>query len=135
MAGYLTDFANNKVLDLLFGAVTLTAPSNLYFGLSKAAATKSGTVAEPSGGGYARAAIGNNAAHFPAASLGTKSNALPISFSAPTADWGPIVSVFVADATTGGNVLAIADLPVPKTIVAGGAAPSIAAGALFLSHT
>lgn len=134
MAGYLTDFANNRVLDLLFGANTLTPSPSLYFGLSKNPAAKSGAVAEPEGGGYARTAVGNDMSHFPPARSGTKSNASPITFSAPTADWGAIASVFVADAPSGGNVIAMADLPSPRTIQAGGSAPSIAVGALFLSH-
>ena len=135
MAGYLTDYANNKVLDQLFGAVALTPAINLYFGLSQTAATKSGVVTEPSGGAYARASVPNNITQFPVAGAGTKSNAAAITFATPTASWGSIVSVFVADAITGGNVIAMADLPTPKTISAGGAAPSIGVGALFLSHT
>ena len=135
MAGYLTDYSNNKVLDLFFGAVPATAPANLYFGLSKTSSVKSGAVSEPSGGGYARAAVSNDLTHFPAAGSGTKANAAAITFPPPTADWGTILSVFVVDALSGGNVIAMADLPAPKTIISGGAAPSIAAGALFLSHT
>ena len=135
MAGYLTDYANNKVLDQLFGAVPLAPPASLYFGLSQAPATKSGVVAEPSGGSYARVAVPNDVAHFPAAGAGAKSNAAAITFSAPTSGWGSVVSVFVADSSSGGNVIAMADLPSPKTISSGGAAPTIGVGALFLSHT
>jgi len=135
MAGYLTNYANNKVLDQLFGAIALPCTTILYFGLSKTPATKSGTVAEPLGGAYARALALNDVTHFPVAVAGTKSNAAAITFPSPTANWGSIVSVFVADAANGGNVIAMADLPSPKNIVAGGAAPSIGVGALFLSHT
>ncbi len=135
MAGYLTDYANNKVLDQLFGALTLTPPVSLYFGLSQTPATKSGTAVEPSGGSYARVAVPNDFAHFPTAGSGTKSNATAIIFPGPTANWGSIASVFVADSPTGGNVIAMADLPATKAISAGGAAPSIGVGALFLSHT
>jgi len=134
MAGYLTDYANNRVLDLLFGASCLAPPPALYFGLSRSPASKGGEVAEPEAGGYARAAVRNDPTHFPAASGGTKSNATAITFAAPTSGWGTIVSVFVADAVTGGNVVAMADLPSPRAIAAAGPAPSIAAGAMFLSH-
>ena len=135
MAGYLTDYANNKVLDQLFGAVPLSPPSSLYFGLSQSPATKSGSVAEPSGGSYTRVAVPNDMAHFPAAGAGTKSNAAAITFPAPTSSWGSVMSVFVADSPSGGNVIAMADLPTPKTIASGGSAPTIGVGALFLSHT
>jgi hypothetical protein len=42
--------------------------------------------------------------------------------------------VFIADAPSGGNVLAMADLPSPRTINNGDIAPTIAVNALFLSH-
>ena len=77
----------------------------------------------------------NDLGRFPAASSGAKSNASPITFPVPTADWGSALSVFIADSAAGGNVLAMADLPEPRAIKAGGAAPAIAAKALFLSHT
>jgi len=135
MAGFLTDYANNKVLDLIFGAAAFAPPSNLYFGLSMNGSNKAGSVGEPQGGGYARATLANNAANFPGASGGTKSNAAVIVFPAPTADWGTVRSFFVADGPTGGNVLAMADLALPKSISAGGASAKVALGALFLSHT
>ena len=135
MAGFLTDYSNNKVLDLIFGGSAYNAPASLYFGLSRSSASKAGVVSEPTAGAYARAALVNDLTRFPAAIGGTKANASIVTFPAPTADWGSVVSVFVADAATGGNVLAMADLPVPRSIVNGGAAPSIAVGALYLSHT
>ena len=135
MAGFLTDYSNNKVLDGLFGAVPFTAPATLYFGLSRSSASKAGVVSEPNGGAYARVALANDLARFPAASGGTKTNAAVINFAIPSADWGSITSVFIADSATGGNVLAMADLPAVKTILTGSPAPSIAVGALYLSHT
>lgn len=135
MAGYLTDYANNKVLDLLFGATAFPPPANLYFGLSVTGANKTSWVNEPQGGGYARATLANNATSFQPASGGTKSNAVVITFPAPTADWGTVQSFFVADAPAGGNILAMADLAAPKAITAGGPAAKVAVGALFLSHT
>lgn len=135
MAGFLTDYANNQVLDLIFGATGFTPPATLYLGLSLYPANKAGSVGEPSGGGYARVALANTPAAFPAASGGTKSNAAPIAFPAPTADWGTVQSLFVADSAAWGNVLAIADLTTPTAVTAGGPAPKVAAGALFLSHT
>ena len=135
MPGFFTDYANNLVLDLFFGSVTYTPPTTLYLGLSQSAATKTGSTAEPSGGGYARVAVANNLSSFPSASGGTKANAAVATFATPTASWGTVVSVFVADAISGGNVIAMADLTIPKTVNAGGTAPTVAAGALFLSHT
>ena len=76
----------------------------------------------------------NDLAQFPAASAGAKANAAAITFPAPSAAWGSVLSVFIADAADGGNVLAMADLPAPRTINGGDPAPTIAVNALFLRH-
>jgi hypothetical protein len=68
MAGFLTDYLNNKVLDLVFGASAYPAPGTLYVGLSQFASNKAGVLVEPSGGGYARVAVANNQTNFPGAS-------------------------------------------------------------------
>lgn len=135
MPGFFTDFANNKVLDLFFGSAAYTPPQTLYIGLSAGFANKQGIISEPSAGGYARVAVANNAAAFPAAVAGTKSNAGTVTFPQPTVDWGLMQSLFIADAATGGNVLAMADLTAAKTIPAGSTPVRLSAGSLFLSHT
>ncbi len=135
MPGFLTDLVNNKVLDCFFGGAAIAPPPSLYVGLSLIKAYKGGYVSEPSGGAYARVAVANDLAHFPAATSGTKSNASAVTFPAPTSAWGSILSIFVADAPTGGNVLAMADLPASKTINNGDPAPTIAVNALYLTHT
>ena len=135
MPGFLTDYANNKILDLVFGSTAYTPPATLYLGLSLLPAGKNGQIYEPTGGGYARVAVANSGASFPAASAGTKSNATAAAFPAATANWGAVLSLFIADSPSGGNVIAVADLATPKTITGGSAAATVAAGALFLSHT
>jgi len=135
MPGFLTDLVNKKVLDCFFGGSAIAPPSGLYVGLSLAKAFKGGYVSEPSGGSYARVAVPNDLAHFPPASAGTKSNATAIAFPSPTGAWGSILSVFIADAPSAGNVLAMADLPSARPVNGGDAAPTIAVNALFLSHT
>ena len=135
MAGFLTDYSNNRVLDLFYGRVAYTSPAILYIGLSTSSANKAGYVVEPTGGSYARVTVPNDLTRFPVAVAGSKANGVPFTFPAPSASWGSIVSVFVSDALTGGNILAMADLPTPRAIAGGDQAPAIAAGALFLSHT
>jgi hypothetical protein len=135
MSGFFTDYVNNKVLDLFLGAVPYTPPSTLYFGLSQNLANKGGSVAEPTAGGYARVALANNTTNLPPALGGTKGNAVAIQFPSPTANWGTITTVFIADASTGGNILAMADLTASKTISSGNAAPTIAVSGLYMSHT
>lgn len=136
MAGFLTDYTNNKVLDLIFGSSSFIAPATLYFGLSSSPSSKGGGgISEPSVGGYSRAILGNSSINFPAATAGTKTNSTLIVFPAPTADWGLMQSLFVSDAAMGGNIIAMADLSAPRLIKSGSAAPTVAIGALFLSHT
>jgi hypothetical protein len=135
LPGFLTDYANNKVLDLVFGASAWRPPTTLYLGLSTSIAVKSGDVSEPSDGGYARVAVANDLSNFPSALGGTKSNGAAVTFATPTANWGTVTTVFIADAPAGGNVIAMADLPVSKAIHSGTSVPTIAVGALFLSHS
>ena len=134
MPGFLTDLVNNKVLDCFFGGVAIVPPPTLYVGLSLTRAYKGGYVAEPADGSYARVAVPNDLTRFLAASAGAKSNAAAITFPAPSAAWGSVLSVFIADAAEGGNVLAMADLPAPRTIDGGDPAPTIAVDALLLRH-
>ena len=134
MPGYLTEYVSNKVLDCFFGGSAIPPPSTLHVGLSLARSYRGGFTFEPSGGSYARVAVPNDLSHFLTASAGSKSNAKTISFPAPTGHWGTILSVFIADAPFEGNVLAMADLPVPRTIHDGDPGPAIAVNALYLSH-
>ncbi len=135
MPGFLTEFVNNKVLDCFFGGVPIETPKALYVGLSLTRAYKGGYTSEPAGGSYARVALPNDLGSFLSASSGAKTNAVSIRFPTPSAAWGAISSVFIADAPTGGNVLAMADISEPRAIESGDSPPTIAVNSLFLSHT
>lgn len=136
MPGFFTDYMNNKILDLVIGNTPLTIPSTLYLGLSLTQASKGGIILEPlSTNGYSRCSVTNSILNFPAATNASKANSIRITFPLPVGPWGTVQSVFIADATTGGNVLAMADLTNSKSIGLGSSAPTIAPGALFFSHT
>lgn len=136
MPGAFTDYLNNKLLDVVLGGTTFVGPSTLFVGLSITPSNKAGVINEPPIGiGYSRVAVVNTPTNFPASTNGSKSNANPIAFPTPTGSWGNVVAVFLADANSGGNILAMADLSVPKAITVGTPTPTIAASALFLSHT
>ena len=135
MPGFLTDYANNQVLDCLFGGRPLASPAELHVGLSLCRAFKGGYVVEPPGLGYARVAVANDLVRFPLAALGRKSNAERITFPDPRGGWGTIASVFLADAPRGGNVLAVADLPSPRAVNPGDPGPTIAVDALSFRHS
>ena len=118
MAG-LSDFAENEMLDHLFGAATYTPPATLYFALFTAAPSDAGGGTEVSTGSYARVAVTNNATNFPAASGGAKSNGTAITFPTASGSWGTVVAVGIFDASTSGNLIAWATLAVSKAIGSG----------------
>lgn len=118
--GSLADYAENAVLDHIFGAVTFTPPATLYFGLSTSTISDAGgNITEPSGNNYARKGVTNNATNFPSASGGSKSNGAAIQFNTPSGSWGTVTYFFIADAPTGGNIIAWSALTDPQTISSG----------------
>lgn len=118
--GSFSNFLENEILDHVFGNAAYAAPATLYLGLSTTTIVDAGTgITEPSGNGYTRAAVTNNATNFPAASNGSKSNGTVINFPTPTGAWGTVVNFFVADASTAGNILAYGTLTVAQPIVSG----------------
>lgn len=121
MAGSLSDFLENELLDHVFGAAAYTAPGTVYAALFTAAPSDSGGGTAVSTGvwtNYARVAITNNATNFPAASGGAKSNGTDIDFGTATiSGTAPVVvAVGLFDASVSGNLLGWADLAVNKTI-------------------
>jgi hypothetical protein len=132
MAGK-SDYLENKVLDLLLGAVSYTVPTTVYIALYTAAPTDAGGGTEVSGGGYARVAVTNNTTNFPTASNGSKSNGTTITFPTATADWGTIVAVGIFDASTAGNLLFWANLTASKTVQNGDTA-QFASGSLTFTE-
>jgi hypothetical protein len=132
MAGK-SDYLENKVLDLLLGAVSYTVPTTVYIGLYTAAPTDAGGGTEVSGGSYARVAVTNNTTNFPTATGGSKSNGTSITFPTATADWGTVVAVGIFDASTGGNLLFWANLTTSK-VVQNGDTAQFASGSLTFTE-
>jgi len=96
----LSDYLENAVLDHINGVAALTQPTP-YLALSTANPTDDASgLAEPSGNGYAREAI-----TFGAASGGTASNSVAITYTASGGNWGTITYVAIFDALTAGNML------------------------------
>jgi hypothetical protein len=146
-----SDFAENKLVDWFFrgqaigitgaSAAAGTGPTNLYVGLLTAAPSDTGGGTEVTGGSYARVTVASSLANWAGTqsagsttastgSSGTTSNNNPITFPAPTANWGVVTHFGVYDATSGGNLLFWAALTASKTINNGDAAPSYAAAQL-----
>lgn len=120
MAGSLSNFLENELLDHVFGAAAYSAPATVYAALYTAAPSDAGGGTEVSTGtwtNYARVAITNNATNFPAASGGAKSNGTAIDYGTVAASGEvTVVAVGLLDASSGGNLLAWADLAASKAV-------------------
>ena len=130
MAGSFSDYAEKKLLDLVFSATAFTAPATLYLALftdtNTATQRDAGTVTEVSTGTwtiYTRESVTNNTTNCPAATgtLATKGNGTTISIPAATIPSGSVTvnAVGFYDAATAGNLIAWSDLGVAKTFTNG----------------
>lgn len=119
MAGSFANFLEDELLDHCFGNAAYSAPATLHVALYTVAPSDAGGGTEVAGGSYARSAVTNNATNFPAASGGAKSNGTAITFPTATGSWGTVVAIGILDASSGGNLLAWADLAASKTVASG----------------
>lgn len=113
MAGSLSNYAENKVLDHVLGTTSYTMPTT-YLALFTVAPTDSTAGTEATGGSYARQALSGL---FTAASGGATSNNANIDFvSMPACT---IVAIGIMDNSTGGNLLVHGTLTANKVLDAG----------------
>ena len=125
MAGNLSDYLEDALLDHFLGTSAYTAPSTVYVALYTAAPSDSGGGTEVSGGSYAR-----QSAAFDAAASGATANTSNVDFTNMPAC--TVVAVGVFDASSGGNLLVHGTLTANKTVDAGDIL-RIAAGDLDIS--
>lgn len=129
MAGNLSDYAENKILDHSVGKASWTSPT-IYVALYTVAPTDSTSGTEVSGGSYAR--VTTSASTWNSASAGATSNASAIVFPTASASWGTVTAVALVDASTAGNIVWYGTLTSNKTVDSGDTF-QFAAGALTLS--
>ena len=112
MAGNLSNYLENKLLDHFLGTTSYTMPSPVYVALYTVAPSDAGGGTEATGGSYAR-----QTATFSAASSGATSNDANIDFTnMPTST---VVAIGVHDALTSGNLLVWGTLTANKSLDAG----------------
>lgn len=136
MPGSKSNYLENKVLDGVLGGPALPLSATVYLALSTALYDEAATgsaMSEVAGGGYARVAATNDATSWPAAANSSKANGVGLTHPAATADWGTVVSFYIVDAASGGNVLYGGDLTTSRTIATGDTA-SFAAGAITVTE-
>ena len=140
MAGSKSAYLEAALLDYVLSGTSYTPPGTVYFALSTAAfdTSSDGTsMTEVTGGSYARQSQTNNATNWPAATGGNpavKANGLAATFPTATANWGTVLSVYLVDASSGGNVLYGADLAA-SVVVNSGSGFAIPIGQFVLSET
>ena len=107
MINIVTTTQKNKLAAYLFGKNdAVIAPNTYYIGLSTTQMGVGGSLSgEVSGNGYSRVEISNDSSSFNSAANGIVANKIRIEWPEATASWGTVLTVFVADAPTGGNVL------------------------------
>lgn len=89
----------NQLANYIFIGTTFTNATH-YYGLGTAS-TASTITGEGSGNGYARPSFSNNAANYPAAASGLKTNGAAIAFPTATGSWGgPFTSFIIANHPT-----------------------------------
>lgn len=111
MAGSLSNYAENKVLDHILGTTSYTMPT-AYLALYTVAPTDSTSGTEVTGGSYVRKAVA-----FSAASSGATSNSGNIDFTGMPAC--TVVAVAVCDALSSGNIIVYGTLNANKVVAAG----------------
>jgi hypothetical protein len=109
-----TNHTENLVLNWLFTTNSATRPTAWFVGLFTAAPSDTGGGTEVSGSGYSRKATGTITVSGTAT---TATNSAVIEFDpASGGNWGTITYAAIFDASTGGNMLAWAELTTARTI-------------------
>lgn len=131
MAGSLSDYAENEILDHILDTGAYTPATNLYVGLSTATindASTGGACGETTGTDYLRVEMNT----WDAASSRATENTNVVTFAEAGGAWGTISDWFVADATADGNIICYGTFSVAKAVNTGDDA-SIAAGGIDVS--
>ena len=120
-----TTYLEHEILQFLFKNNTESFASpgdSIYIGLATAVSDReSGSVTEATFGNYARQQVAASGWTVPAVSTDTQTatNAANIEFPASSGTSNTITHAFVADASSGGNILFVGDLDASKTIATG----------------
>jgi hypothetical protein len=132
----MSNYLENKLIDHLLRDTAFSAPANMYVGLVgaySASELEAGTLTgELSGGSYARVSVKGDSNWSAGSTNGQTDNENNISFTTATGDWGYVSGLFLADASSAGNVVLYGTLTTPK-IVENGDQFVIAAGDLDIT--
>lgn len=139
LAGGVSNYLSNKIIDLLFRAQSYSFPATLWHALYVTPPSNAGGGSEVGGGvGYARASLvcsltnvcGTHGAGTTDVSSGTSgriANNIAVTHPAPTGPWGVCTHGGWKDSSSGGELLFWRELDAPITPTLGSPAPSYAA--------
>lgn len=139
MASGKSIYLRNAIASHVLGGASWSAPSTVYLALSNVAWASSATgtsisSSEPPGGaGYARVAVINDSTRWTTPTLGVVSNNVELTFPAASNNWGNIVSFYIVDSATNGNILYGGDLFIQKAVLAGDT-PKFESGQITVSE-
>ena len=139
MAGSKSDYLENALLNSVLRNAAFPTITNAFVALFTGTLTGDTPGTEVTGGAYARVSTaattwGPTSGAAGASTAGTLTNALVVTFPAPTANWGQVTHFGIFSALTGGNALYYGDLTTARTINNGDSAPSFAVGSLSCSE-
>src|ERR1041384_3689939 len=114
--GSLSDYSENKLLDLALSGAAFARAANVFASLHTATLTDTGGGAEVSGNNYARKSILNDSTNFPAAAALAKALAVQKDFATASGSWGTVTDQGLWDASSAGNLLVGDTIATPQTI-------------------
>ncbi|MGC9309833.1 MAG: phage tail fiber protein [Candidatus Nanoarchaeia archaeon] len=119
--GDFAHYLSSNILDYIFGLENYSPPITMYLGLSTTTVNDDGTgVTEPDAPSYSRISINNNKIVWSAAEVSEGKSSLKnvseFEFNTATESWGTIVSWFISDSESSGNVLTYGTLDPSITI-------------------
>lgn len=118
----LSNLAEKKTNDKMFGGTDYTPPANYYVALFKSEPTDAGVVVEADYTSYARVEVANNKTTFSISAddgNATIENSIEIRFPTATAGTNAITHFGLFDASTAGNLYAYGVLATPKSYTTG----------------
>lgn len=132
--GSFSDTYELGALDAVLGQ-GFTKPATVYLALCTSAPTDSALGTEPSGNGYGRVAVTNNATNWPNAATAQKKNGTVITFPNATGSWGTITHWMLMDHATNtaaANMVCWGDLGSSRA-VSSGDIPQFAVNAIVIA--
>jgi hypothetical protein len=126
MSDAMTNYLENSLVNHVMRNSAFSSPgTSVYVGLigyyesggtNGAETGKTGGGKELSGGSYARVQVTAWTSPIDVGTSGSITNTAAITFPTANADWGHVSGVFVADASTAGNMLLHGSLTSPREV-------------------